>query len=142
MIKEHTLDIHRSKEFYNKCRGIVKIKECYNNIFNVSSHIYNPFVNGELKIAFGYVLIMDNMFARHCFIVDNNGNAIDPTIVSTSTFKEDKEHRYLSFDILEFNDYIDLLDKYEGDASLFKHYIESERLARDWAEKHSFVLLG
>jgi hypothetical protein len=143
MIKEHGLNIELSKEVFQNCSHCVRPKECYNNVFNVLSYHSERFRTGEWKVAYGYVNIIKDqpMMARHCFIVTSDGEAIDPTIISTSTFKEDDEKRYMSFKVFDsMEDYLDSIESNNNNPFLFNH--PSEDHAIEWAKTNNKFLIG
>jgi hypothetical protein len=142
-IREHSLNIELSKEVLNNCKFCVKPKECYNNVFNILSYYTDKFRTGGWKVAYGYVDILktEPLMARHCFIVSSDGQAIDPTVVSTSTFKEEDEKTYISFKIFDtLEEYLDTIEENRNDPSLYNH--PDERNAMNWADLNNRVLIG
>jgi hypothetical protein len=142
LIQEHEFNVELSKEVYKKCEKHIELKMCYNNVFNVLSFGYgSEFYNGTWKIAYGYVTAIDGLMARHCFIVDSDGQAIDPTIVMTKRFDRDNR-KHISFAVLDFPKYIKLLEEHNGEVSLFRAFREEEMLALKWSQKNNVFLCG
>ena len=76
MIK-YQLDYDKSKKVYEDFKSEVKIKKCYNNIFNILTLNNATFREGKWKVAYGYTEVMPLVYCRHCFILDENDKVID-----------------------------------------------------------------
>ncbi|AIG26794.1 hypothetical protein BRLA_c024740 [Brevibacillus laterosporus LMG 15441] len=57
----------------------------YSNVFYASLHIKSKFIEGDWKVAYGYMPSVENIMVRHCFIVNEMGEAIDPTKIACRT---------------------------------------------------------
>lgn len=78
------LDIQKSKAMYEKFKGKIEAKMCYNNIFRMVTYMLPKFQSGEYKVAYGYISIFDkSLYARHCFIICGD-SVIDPTLFASS----------------------------------------------------------
>lgn len=142
MIKTYKMNYEESKKVYEECSDCIEMKNCYNNIFNVMFHNGEKFRSGEWKIAYGYYTAIDNLMARHCFIVANGSEVIDPTVFTQS--KQDKERLYMSYKEFEdLEEYLDALDKDDRQPALYDYMrrIEME-VALPWAKENGFILMG
>jgi hypothetical protein len=143
MILEHKLNKDLSEEIYKSCKRWIKPKQCYSNVFHVTTNFVSNFSNGIWKIAYGYMKISAyNLMTRHCFIVNKKNEAIDPTIYSLKTFKEDNEHKYISFAVLNYDEYVDMIINNDNNPSLTIPLSNKERLAMEWAKNNNLFLIG
>lgn len=82
-LKPLKLGVTTSKEVFLSCDGHIEPKMCYNNVFNVLTYndtIYQTIVDGDIKIAYGFMTIPNTQVAvRHCFFVDQFDTVIDVT---------------------------------------------------------------
>ena len=144
MIKTHKLNFDLSREVYEKCKSALTVKECYNNVFNTISFYPEKF-RDDWKVTYGYCTALDNLLARHCFIVNEKGEAIDPTIFtrSESSIEGSKDKLFVSHTIFEFDDYIEALGKEEGQPALYDYFRKKEmNIAQPWANKNGYILVG
>ena len=81
-MKEYKFDYEQSKQLYEQHKDRLEVQHCYHNVWHIvtSTEHNNKFKTGEWKVAYGVMPSFRNMMVRHCFIVDDNGNAIDPTL--------------------------------------------------------------
>ncbi|MCC3687523.1 hypothetical protein LLR47_20165 [Bacillus cereus] len=146
MIQEHKFNAKLSMEVYEACKDSVEIKQCYNNVFNVLSDwdYSGKFYSGEWKIAYGYVSIHDieGIMARHAFILDENNNVIDPTIVATSSFDKDYEYSYISFKIFEkLGEYTHTIGNNNGQPALYNVFRKEEIEASQWGMQRKIMMI-
>ena len=97
-MKEYILDYERSKQMYEAHKNIIEMKMCYMNIWNiaVSKELTRDFMKGKLKVAYGAMPSVVNTMVRHCFIVDDKGNAIDPTVFSVPEREPEEKAVYIA----------------------------------------------
>ncbi|NRD80148.1 hypothetical protein HPT25_22690 [Bacillus sp. BRMEA1] len=143
MIRSHSLDLQASKAVFNKLKSRIERHMCYNNIWNVFSSHQWKFIRNDWRIAYGFVSILNDprMLARHCFIVDRKGKAIDPTIFCFDHFKENEEISYFSFAVLDKNEYLTCLEMDDYDPSLHTACKPAEHEMYLWAKKQRLYLL-
>jgi hypothetical protein len=140
MIQEHELNIELSRQVYENLNDLIEPKRCYDNVWFVTTYgNRNEFRTGEWKIAYGFVKAIDRLLVRHCFIVNDNGEVIDPTIVSTGSFKEDDDHYYISYALLNLKEYHKLIEK-DRNPTLFTTLRDKEKLAREWGNDKDIIL--
>ena len=142
MIQIHNnFNIDDTNSILESCGDAIAFKECYNNVFNVITYGFcSKFHNGEWKVTYGYVSVFDNIMARHCFILDENNNVIDPTLMK---FQGHQENRfYVSFAILEFDDYMDKLEQNDLQPALFRVLRNAESEMINWSNENMYVLCG
>lgn len=144
MLTNHPLNYDLSKEVYETCKFFMKAKECYTNVFHTISFFTNKFKSGEWKIAYGYLRIFKDNFlmARHCFIVNEQGEAIDPTLFCLQYFNKDDDKNHLSFSLLELNEYFELVEGNEYKPDLIKTLSKYEETTSDvWAKENGYILI-
>lgn len=114
MIIKYELDREESNKLYAIYRDVVKMKECYNNIFNIVSGHYAEYrsriISGDWKVAYGYINVLPDspLYTRHCFFVTKEGYAVDPTIVMLEDSEMDFKH--MSFWVLDnADDYLEAI---------------------------------
>lgn len=147
-MKLYQINKEKSLEIYNKCKDILTVKECYNNVFKICTEYMEKFVNKEWKIAYGYMRIFQNqnLFCRHCFILDNNDKVIDATLFTTS--KEYKEEKYIDRDYFimktfdDMNEYTNKIMEENGYPALFGYLREQEVKMYEWANENGYMLCG
>ena len=141
MIEGHKLDKRMSQHVYEKCGSIIERKQCYTNVFHTIRHFSDSYRNNGWKIAYGYIRAVKNIYVRHCFIVDGESKAIDPTIATFGDRKND-DHDHMSFITLEVNEYLEKLLKNNGDAAFFGQFEKEEEKMKEWARHHVIILSG
>jgi len=142
LILKHEMDVDLTLSVYEECKHSIEMKQCYNNIFNVLTRSYNKFSSGEWRVAYGYVLVVQNIMARHCFIVTKDNTIVDPTLVTTSSFDKYKDKYYISFKIFELQEYLDAIERNDRQPSFYGVYREEEMKANEWALENGMVLGG
>lgn len=134
------LDYEKSKEVYEQCEQHIEMKMCYNNIFNAVTEFFEKFRSKEWKVSYGYIKVLDNLYARHCFIVDEYGNVIDPTIFATSN-QSDREYYVMSvFDDVE--EYMSAIQDNHFMPELRSHFIKKSKQCTEWAYEKGIILIG
>lgn len=103
-----------SKVFCEECYGLIKPKECYDNIariFNKKMSLLKDY--SDICIVYGGVQIItneddfgSNLFVKHCFFKYKD-KVIDPTIYNNNTLKEYTKY----FSVIEYSldEYVDML---------------------------------
>lgn len=140
-MQTHTLDKKTSLEVFAECERDILPKECYKNVFRVIYSYLDNFKSGKWKVAYGYFPIrnFENLYARHCFIVDEDGKAIDPTAM---LFPDVDRRDYYSFGILNFEEYIDAVEDEKGYVALGRYFRKEESEAQQFAFKNGIFLIG
>jgi hypothetical protein len=143
-VRKHKLNKELSRQVYETCSNNILPKHCYNNVWEVFEEYTECFREGDWKVAYGYVHATRNMMARHCFIVNSKGEAIDPTLYTLSFFDENKEPEYdhVSFTLLDFDEYLTVLAKNDNQPSLFFAFRTREENAHKWAMNNGMVFMG
>lgn len=135
LVEKHPINREESLRVKEKLGELIQMKLCYNNVFHVVSYNHDKFFSGEWKVAYGFVTAVDNIMARHCFVVNSDGECIDPTLAH----RENKE--YISFKILEMGEYFNLLMEYDGEPALYEAFIDEEKEVFQWASEEQVLLL-
>ena len=146
MIKEHKLNYHDSLALRDRMGDILETKGCYTNIFHAISHSDGKILNGEWKIAYGYLMVLEDapIMARHCFIVNSEGEAIDPTLMNISGYKKGQERGFVSFAIFDnTDDYLNAVTSNDNVPDLIKHFkVLESKTSEIWAKENGRVLLS
>ena len=139
-MKEYKINIDKSKEVFNKCKSHIAIKECYNNVFRVSTDYSKNFNNNKWRVTYGYMTVTVNLLCRHCFIIDENNEVIDPTILLT--FKGEAP-QYFAMKIFDnYNEYLSAIER-ERRFPALNFYLRNEDFqAEKWAQKNNYILIG
>jgi hypothetical protein len=106
-----------SETFYNKFNGLIKSRECYDNvarIFNSNRSILIDYPG--ICIVYGGVQIItcdddlgSNLFVKHCFFKFKD-KIIDPTLYKNKSLRA--ETKYFSVTEYSFDEYLDMLFEY------------------------------
>ena len=141
MLKEHVISLRKSKEIFDEIPDFIEMKMCYNNVFNIMTHyVHEGFSSGDWKIAYGFISALDNVLVRHCYIVDNDGDVIDPTVFRFSNHS-DRNFNYLTFKELSKDSYIEAVIENNYEPALYNSFIEEESQARKWGLQRNKILL-
>ena len=139
-MRKYKLDYEKTKEVYERCEPHIEFKECYNNVFNTVTEYISNFRSGEWKVAYGYVETMPLLYCRHCFILDENNNVIDPTICTNTDPNIHRE--YITIQIY------DDMDVYFADIERENYYpalcvgLKNQGLkAQKWARDNGYMLI-
>ncbi|MEH7210227.1 hypothetical protein V7094_29150 [Priestia megaterium] len=145
-ITKHKLNIELSKEVYEECKERLEMKECYLNVFYAMTAFEDRFRDGEWEVAYGYMRVLPdgNLMVRHCFIVNEKGEAIDPTLFTQKDFKETTDKQHTSFVIFDdVEEYIQMVLGNERMPDLLKPLMELEiDVAGEWAKQEGLNLVG
>lgn len=139
MIK-YLLDIEQSKAVYNYCKPHLQKKMCYNNVFNVVTEYISKFRAGQYKVSYGYMTVFDNVLCRHCFIINENGKVIDPTIFTGSQSTEREYYAMKTFE--DVDSYFEAIETDHYYPALERYLAEENKNAYKWAEQNGFILTG
>lgn len=139
-MRKYHLDYEKSKEVYRGSKPHIKKNQCYNNMFNVVEDHAAIFRSGEWRVGYGFVEVMPLVYCRHCFIIDENGKTIDPTICTEADPNTLREYLAMKvfddideyFTAIENENYFPALDKY-----LLVNYIQ----AQNWAKENGCILI-
>lgn len=140
-MRKAKLDIDKSKEVYEYFKDCIKVKECYNNVFNVFDLSNKTFREGKWKIAYGYVEVMAGLYCRHCFILDENDNVIDPTLYTQTELPLSREYYVMAvFD--DVDEYLNAIESNDLMPALDKYFREQDRHAQQWARENGIIFVG
>lgn len=142
MIQTHVFNEALSREVYETCKNDIEMKECYVNIFNTIQYYSDKYRSKEWRIAYGYLPSIRNYYVRHCFIVNDKGEAIDPTIFTNTNRTIDRP--YMSFSIFpDISQYILAVERNDMVPSLSWYFDKEVMLeAHKWAEENGYLLMG
>ena len=140
-MRKYYLDIEKSKEVYDYFKDNIKVKECYNNIFNVFTLSPKTFRDGKWKIAYGYVEVMPLLYCRHCFILDENDKIIDPTTFAQPEPQLNREY-YITTIFDNTDEYLSAIESDNLMPALDKYLKEQDKQAQQWAKNNGVLFIG
>lgn len=135
------LNAEQSKAVFDGCKDI-NTKECYNNIFKVVLQYTTKFVKGEWHVAYCYMKVFDNVYCRHCIAIDENGQAIDPTLFATHRESVEGKEYLISYVFDDINDYYSALHSNDCFPDLAHYLRDKDADAREWATKNGYYFLA
>ena len=139
-MKQYALNFDLSQSLYEQHEEEIKSKSCYHNIFNIVVLYPEKFRSGEWKIAYGYVRSVENIYCRHCFIL-NEEEVIDPTVF-TSNQDNKKRTYYVTRAFDSAGDYLEALEA-EGDYPALQKQLRKDDLkAQEWALENGLIFIG
>ena len=139
-MRKYKLDYDKSKEIYKSCKSHIKIKECYNNIFNVVTDYISNFRSNKWKVAYGYTEVMPLLYCRHCFIIDENKNVIDPTICTNANPNINRE--YITIKIFDdIDEYFTAIERENYMPALDYYLKENAKTTQNKANKKGYILI-
>ena len=140
-MKKHKLNVELSREVYEYFKHCIKVKECYNNVFSVFDLSNKTFREGKWKIAYGYVEVMAGLYCRHCFILDESGTVIDPTIFTHKEPPLEREY-YTMYVFDDVDEYLTAIEENDLMPALDKYLREQDNEAQKWAREQGIIFVG
>lgn len=141
-MQEHRFNYELSEEIYRACSHFLEFKECYTNVFYTSQHFIHKFLSGDWKVAYGFMSAIDDVMVRHCYILNENNEVIDPTPFCNKNYDgEIKE--YATFYIFDdYGKYNDAIAENNLMPDLVQHLFKIERdLSTSWAKENQKILI-
>ena len=84
---------------------------------------------------------IDCIFCRHCFILESDGNVIDPTMFASD--RETSERTYFVMKVFEtVDEYISAIDAENGYPSLGRYLSQAELKAQTWGAENGYLFIG
>lgn len=140
-MKKHKLDAELSQEVYEYFKEHIQVKSCYNNIFNILTLSNKTFREGKWKVAYGYTEVMPLVYCRHCFILDEYGTVIDPTIYTQSEPPLQREY-YVMYVFDDADEYLNAIESDNLMPALDRFLREQDKQAQMWAIKNNMIFVG
>ena len=140
-MKKYNFDTEKSKVVYEHCGDMLQVKECYNNVFKVVTEYIPKFRCGLWRVAYGYMKIFDNLYCRHCFVIDENNKVIDPTLYTTERKDIDDKEHFVSYIFDDINAYFEAVEVNDFMPSLEYYLREYDAQAREWATENGYILI-
>lgn len=140
-MRKHSLDLEQSKAVYEDCRQHIKVKHCYNNVFEVVTDYISNFRSGKWKVAYGFAEVMAGLYCCHCFILDEQDKAIDPTIYTQNEPHLQREY-YVMFVFDDVDEYFNAIESEDYMPALDKHLREQDKQAQQWAKENGLIFVG
>lgn len=142
-MKKHTFNVELSREVYNHCEGYIKPKHCYNNIFEVVTDYIEKFRSdkNKWKVCYGFTEVMLGLYCRHCFILDEHGEVIDPTIFTHKEPPLEREY-YTMYVFEDVDEYLTAIEENDLMPALDKYLREQDMKAQKWAIEQGIILIG
>lgn len=140
-MKRHTLNVELSQEVFEQFKDCIEPKMCYNNVFSVFDMNNKVFREGKWKIAYGYVEVMAGLYCRHCFILDESGTVVDPTLFVQSKPPLEREY-YVMYVFEDVDEYLTAIEENDLLPALDKYLREQDRRAQGWARDNGVIFVG
>ena len=140
-MRKHKLNAELSREVYEHFKDCIEPKMCYNNVFLVFDMSNKTFREGKWKIAYGYVEVMAGLYCRHCFILDESGAVIDPTIFTHKEPPLEREY-YTMFVFDDVDEYLTAIEENDLMPALDKYLREQDMEAQKWAREQGIFFIG
>lgn len=142
-MRKANLNIEQSKAVYNRCKGHIEPKHCYNNIFEVVTDYMEKFRsdNSKWKVCYGFTEVMLGVYCRHCFILDEIGEVIDPTIFTQSEPPLEREY-YAMYVFDDVDEYLTAIEENDLMPALDKYLREKDNEAQKWAREQGIFFIG
>ena len=135
------IDLEQSRVVYENCKQHIQMKHCYNNVFEVVTDYMSNFRTGKWKIAYGYTEIMAELYCRHCFVLDESNNVIDPTIFAQNEPQLQRAYYVMTvFD--DVDEYLAAIESENYMPALEKHLREQDKQAQQWALENGIIFVG
>lgn len=144
-MKKHVFNYDQSLLVYKACNQHLQPKDCYRNVFKTISFFSEKFHSGEWKIAYGFFSVLPNelLITRHCFLVNEAGEAIDPSLIVVENYKVNEPREYFSFTIFNsLDEYLDVIEKNLHVPDLLKALQKHERIVEQKLRKEGFFVIG
>lgn len=142
-MKLHTLNRELSLEVFEECKEVMEVKQCYVNVFYAAQRYAHKLLAGQWKVAYGYMPSVQHYMARHCFLVNEAGEAIDPTRYTRTRLIENDEP-YVSFKVFDtFPEYLKAVKKNKRVVDLLKPLSDDEMalLGSDWVRDNGKAMM-
>ncbi len=136
----YLIDVLRSKELAKKVKRICP-KECYANVFRVFTSFPAEFRSGRLRVAYGYVSICDKLWTRHCFIITNNNEIIDPTLALQQDGLESRLYHVMKI-FPSVQEYMEAIDSEHGYPALTRCLSREDVEAQQWCLDNGYYPVG
>jgi len=132
-------DFHLSTELKSMYNSLIKIGECYTNIWNIFSKTNYLQTHENIRIAYGYVNCPEvkGLYLRHCFFIDSNNKIIDPTLADENFCTY---YIVMSFSTSEYRNI--LIDFPFTDFANYLPYIEANKEFIKWGWINEIVTIG
>ena len=140
-MRRATLDVEKSREVYEYFKDYIKVKECYNNVFNVFDLSNKTFREGKWKIAYGYTEVMAGLYCRHCFILDENDRVIDPTLFVQTDPPLTRDY-YVMTVFTNIDDYLCAIEDNDLYLALDKPLRKQDQQAQQWARNNGLIFIS
>lgn len=135
-----SLDRGNSEAVYKKLKKIIEPKLCYNNVFLVISHYQEKFFTGRWKVAYGYVSSVQPVYCRHCFIIGEDGNVIDPTIFASGNQTEERKY-YVTKVFEKLEEYLSAVESEDNMPALERHLRKEDARAAEIALQNNMLFI-
>lgn len=140
-MEKHELNFAGSQRVYKSAPRKFAAKDCYHNIFRLMQMEEYNFRHGTWKIAYGYMRSIENVYVRHCFVLDQNGLVIDPTLF-THTEKSELPHYYVFAVFNRMEEYLSALESDHYNPALKSYLREYDVCATMWGIEQGLAFIG
>lgn len=142
MLKFLYMDEMESKKLSKKMGSQIKLKMCYKNIFDVVTAYPTKFNEAEWFVGMCYIHLMKNLYARHCVIVTKQNEVIDPTYFLKEVIVDPSKVKYICFDAMTMNEFLDRINKNNYCPDLISYYgCKEKRFINLQYEEDNLILI-
>lgn len=142
-VQTNTLNIEETWRVYQEYPNLVKLKECYMNVFRIATQL-EEVMSGRWRVAYGYMpahLDKLKVYVRHCYMLDEDNKVVDPTCMLFYD-KRDCGDEYLTLASYNLGDYIGKIIANDFILSLDNCFTDAENKLRDECLQKGIVLLS
>ncbi|MNN23979.1 hypothetical protein D3C81_1373930 [compost metagenome] len=118
---KHQLNEEESKRVYEACKAYMENKMCYHNIFHAVCRFPREIASGEWKITYGYMTSIRNIMVRHCFLVNRQGEVIDPTMYTHERLLDTLPEYVPFYRFINYERYMAAIEANENYPDLWNH---------------------
>lgn len=90
------------------------------------------------RVAYGYMKVFDNVYCRHCFVIDENNKVIDPTLYTTERQDIDGKEYFVSYIFDDIGGYFEAIENNDYMPALEYYLKENDAQARKWAAENLY----
>lgn len=119
------LNLSLSKSVFEDFKDIIRIKQCYDNIYSIVNNWYNmPYKIGFVYVSLGIDLQqgieLNKGYTRHAVLLDEDNSVIDPTLYGANYLKVSPERlkslvenkdSYILIESLAVEDYLNVIEE-------------------------------
>ena len=141
-MKKYSFNFEKSKKIYDDNSCNIEVKNCYKNILYIAVEHKKKIKSKQWRITYGYVLSVDNILVRHCFLLDEDDTVLDPTFFSVNRRDIKNRFFYVSYIFVNIEEYLRALQKDGNNAGLYNYLEEYDKKVQEWASEHDLIVIS